>query len=980
MHALSRPARFARSFLRLSAVAALGATSVFASDARLDTAGLRALHAGFDAFHADVGGRWWGYRGPGGGLELLYGNALAPASARISSIEEAAAAAERVLARHPELWGAPLAELHLARSARAGTLYAVHFEQQHRGLAVDGARASVYLAPSGAVAAVTALGVEVPPSLSTTPALSAGEALALVRDAQAPHDGDDFAVSELYLHVTRSAGRARPALAYRVSVHQPALARYEWHVIDAQSGATLAVDPAAAHGGQYSGNVSGVVNASTNPNATLVTAGLPNIEVRVGGAPAATTDANGDYTITATPPVDVDVTLKGPWFDVLNFGGADALPTAVPPFAFGFPEANLVFNLVPTEFETAQATAAYLHARIREYAQAEMSSFVPATDQEIHVNVDVSPATPANACNAYYIFDTAELRFERAHGVCVNTAYSSIFEHEYGHHVDDVFGGPNGKVRLREAIADVFCSFALDHPLIGEDISGPGKFLRTGNNNNTWPLIGTEHAKGTPFFGFAWTARKDLTAQQGTAGTEHAEDLFLGLFPAEPASLLAAFDLVFLMDDGEQPDLSDGSPNYPLLASIAVEKGFTPPETDVLSFVHAPHPETWNQTSALDVVFEAASTSAAALTSAEVEYEVEAGGALIASGTLAAQPYGEPGLWVASIPPPTVLPAIVRYRISIENADGYFRTEPGYQDAYLFAVGDRVGAPLFEDDMEGGANGWTTGGGGNDWERAVPPGVALTELEAPGGTGASTVWGNDITVDGNANGCNPLIPGCERFLRQTGIPLNQSGEIHLRYRRWLTAEDIDDARIEANGLVAWENDAQEDHIDREWVRHDVTLPPLPGVKLLTLEYFLDIAPQGIAAIDTTKAGGWTVDDVEVYALRQAPLLELDLTPSTTSPPLGGNLTLTLQGTPNAPWSLYLSTGKGPITSELGVLRLGFDVLLVAAGTLDAAGTAVFQGAVPSQPIWSGEDLNFQAIAGSPSFLGQISNPVEIVIQ
>jgi hypothetical protein len=88
---------------------------------------------------------------------------------------------------------------------------------------------------------------------------------------------------------------------------------------------------------------------------------------------------------------------------------------------------DFLFNSTPTEFNTAQVNG-LIHTQIVYDFVKSINPNYPGVDIQIPCNVNIN-----NTCNAYYSNRT--INFYRAGGGCVNTCYSTVVYHEYGHFI-----------------------------------------------------------------------------------------------------------------------------------------------------------------------------------------------------------------------------------------------------------------------------------------------------------------------------------------------------------------------------------------------------------------------------------------------------------------------------------------------------------------------------------------------------------------
>jgi hypothetical protein len=286
--------------------------------------------------------------------------------------------------------------------------------------------------------------------------------------------------------------------------------------------------------------------------------------------------------------------------------------------AFG---ADVEFNVgSPNQFDTAQVTG-YFHTDVVHDWLGDVYTRPPlslATPLAIDLAIPVQVNDPALIANAFYTRMSAggpSVRFFAGTGINrPNTCYDTVAYHEYGHFLDDSFGGIGGgsdplSVELRgrglsEGIGDVAALYLSLNPNLGEDFFGPNTTIRNyalpttavrGAKNRQYlceecakvpdpsgALVPQQHAQGQAFGGFAWDVHQAM-------GATAAEDRVLGALTFN-ASLMRDVVLdAFLLDDspafGGDGDPTNKSPNYDALCIAACKHGFDcPPIPDFGKF------------------------------------------------------------------------------------------------------------------------------------------------------------------------------------------------------------------------------------------------------------------------------------------------------------------------------------------------------------------------------------------------------------
>jgi hypothetical protein len=301
---------------------------------------------------------------------------------------------------------------------------------------------------------------------------------------------------------------------------------------------------------------------------------------------------------------------------------------------------------------------------------------------------------------------------------------------------------------------------------------------------------------------------------------------------------------------------------------------------------------------------------------------------------------------------------------------------PKGDDAFRFAVGRKT--VLFADDLDGGAPGWTHAliAGQDDWNLGDPQTLGTNAYDPLTPYSGSACWGNDLQVtSANQNGL--YQSNAENVLRSPFVNASGKTGVRIRYRRWLTIESgqFDQATLSLNGQQVFANPSTGDLLDTSWTLQDHRAPAADGVASFQVEWRLK-ADGGV------NRGGWTIDDVEIYALEATPVLSMGLASTPANPTIGTTFTFDLSGTPGASWTLYASTGPGPEALDgfgvVDVATAGAAVFLT--GVMPAGGAESIPIGLPFLPQLVGVHLYWQGTVDAPGALTQISNGIEQVFQ
>jgi hypothetical protein len=392
------------------------------------------------------------------------------------------------------------------------------------------------------------------PQVETTPVISETAAVTRSRQALRNRTGR-LRRSEL---VIRQLG-PRLELVWQVAI-QGSHARALVIASGPRAGSSAVVDDRVFAGGQVTGFFA--QDGAPGGAGTVLSAGLRNLQVNAAGA-SAMTDENGSFTLDVADGTPVSATLTGQAVAVNNLAGPTltATATAGPEIALGFADG------AAGQLDLAQVNGYVYVDRVRSFLE---SNGVPSAA----LGVLTTNVNLFSTCNAYYMPGEVSINFFQAGNGCNNTAIDTVIYHEYGHYVDDVFGGILGG-GLSEGWGDLLACLARQSPELGEDFfTGSSAPLRTCDNSYVYPPGGNDevHALGQAWSGFGWHARAGLIAALGAGeGDALARALLLPSLPSNAADIPAAVREVFLRDD-DDGDLANLTPHWPILLAAAEQR------------------------------------------------------------------------------------------------------------------------------------------------------------------------------------------------------------------------------------------------------------------------------------------------------------------------------------------------------------------------------------------------------------------------
>ncbi len=329
-----------------------------------------------------------------------------------------------------------------------------------------------------------------------------------------------------------------------------------------------------------SGTVSAIRTEGLGPQGTS-SVGLSALRGSLvsGGGNQTYSQENGDYLLTsASNNFTVLAELQGGWGNVSSLSAANI--TASEPSGSG--NVDLVFDGGGDTHLIAQLNAFHFIEQSYRLFVDSPGGF-PAMSTPVNATTGMS-----GTCNAFYDPSQQLLRFLRAGGGCVDSAYSTVVMHEFGHHVVNSLNLAQGA--FGEGYGDSLAIVYLQTGVIGQDFQGPGLHVRSvGASNVTVPCSTGIHfcgqALGKFWFNLGISLRNDL----GTvAGQEALETIFVDwsgmtLGGANGYPIRDEIVLEVLVASDDDGDLSNGAPYWNNICSAASAGGLTCPDLATLS-------------------------------------------------------------------------------------------------------------------------------------------------------------------------------------------------------------------------------------------------------------------------------------------------------------------------------------------------------------------------------------------------------------
>lgn len=382
--------------------------------------------------------------------------------------------------------------------------------------------------------------------------------------------------------------------------------KYEFFV-DASTGNIAFARNAILHGtADVGGTVMGYGSPGLLPDDTYNPPALlpmPMIRVAVTGGNNAFTDTAGSFIINnaLAGPLTVSAGVTGGrWTTVDNNAGGEISASVTGIFPPG--PADIVLNSpappAGNSFTTAQVNAFIHQTLAHNYFRDRAPSFT-ALDSSVPANVNLN-----STCNAFFDSIALSTNYYRqgestqSPGVfCVNTAFSTVVAHEYGHFIVNRLGLAQGA--FGEGFSDTIAMLLYDTGVVGQGfrLGNPASNVRNPEAANTpYPCPascgGGSHCCGQIIGGVVREMRNNFVAAYGLeTGLELVRQLHvdwalitgggIGSNSAHPQTAIE-----FLTVDDIDSNLNNGTPNYALICDAFAQHGIACPALAPVDFVY----------------------------------------------------------------------------------------------------------------------------------------------------------------------------------------------------------------------------------------------------------------------------------------------------------------------------------------------------------------------------------------------------------
>jgi len=371
---------------------------------------------------------------------------------------------------------------------------------------------------------------------------------------------------------------AEPRLAYRIEAENDHPERW-LYLVDATTGEILYSEDRIQHV-DVTGTVTG--NGTADAKADICSSESPlrmhYSRVNIGGT-IAFADDNGNFVLSnpGTTDVTVDSPIRGEWFQVFNFQGAEESlsMTVTPPGP-----ANFVHNTVGTEHVRAQVNG-YVHANIvRDHVVKynPLYPFMNVTDSPVYVN-RTDGFCPDNAW-----WDPGDLSINFCSAGGSNTAFGSVIYHEYGHHLVNAAG--SGQDQYGEGMGDVMSVIITDDPGTGYGFGGSCTFpLRSADNSLQYPCTAEAHSCAGLISGAVWDTRNELIITEPANYLDILSNLSINAMLVHTgSSITPQIAIDFLTLDDDNATIDDGTPHHDEICTGFGEHNLDCPPLVLLQF------------------------------------------------------------------------------------------------------------------------------------------------------------------------------------------------------------------------------------------------------------------------------------------------------------------------------------------------------------------------------------------------------------
>ncbi len=349
--------------------------------------------------------------------------------------------------------------------------------------------------------------------------------------------------------------------------------------VDARSGRIVSAEERVCQV-DIPGTVEVIRTDGTLPQGTAPVTNFPLQGAQVTGDGVTTWSAeDGSFLLTTNnQDFTVQAGLVGQWGNVIS----NISPAVVATAGSDTGGTQLILNDPPETADTAQANAFHYMGEAMRFYTDSPGGF-PAMVTPVNATTGLT-----GSCNAFYDPAQTRLMFLQAGGGCVDSAYSSVVLHEFGHHVVSSLGLV--QQAFGEGYGDSLSVVYLGEGVVGRNFSGPGLHVRNVETAGVVvPCNGGIHFCGQALGGFWFDLRETLVSQYGaTAASTMLRSLFVDwssitLGGSSGQAFHYNMVLEILAADDVDGNILNGTPNYQAICDAAQLRGILCPELITLN-------------------------------------------------------------------------------------------------------------------------------------------------------------------------------------------------------------------------------------------------------------------------------------------------------------------------------------------------------------------------------------------------------------
>lgn len=550
-------------------------------------------------------------------------------------------------------------------------------------------------------------------------------------------------------------------------------------------------------------DVTGTVKGMATPGAKAnictdeILFNYPWAKVDISGGSTVYADGSGNFTIpnAGAGSVTVRSYVDGLYFTIDNRAGSEeTLSTSVTPPG----PVNFVHCQTVTDQVLAQTNIYVAGNQCRDWILSQNPSF-PGISTETGVLTVVNRTDGYCPCNAWSSSADGSINFclPGVSGTCTcpNTAWQSVLNHEYGHHVVDKTS--SGQDEYGEGMADCISMLPVDDPNLGYGFcSDCNAGLRTANNTCQYSATscsscGSEsHDCGMLLSGIVWSIRNQLIVTEPTDYLSILSEMVVNSIMVHTGTSInqqIAIDFLALDDNDSNP--SNGTPHHAEICAGFSAHGISCPALPPVSFEYPsgrPATATPNLATTFPVNVVALANNPVAGTG-QLHYSLDGGSYTAVSMTETTANH-----YIATLPAADCNHRYNWYVSAQASGVGTVNDPSNAPTAsYSTIVATGTTTP-FQDDFETD-KGWTVGDTGDNattglWTRNVPQ-ATTAQPGADHSDPGTMCWVTDYRAGSSVGSYD--VDGGKTTLKSPTINLSAVSEPTIGYWRWYSNDKGD---------------------------------------------------------------------------------------------------------------------------------------------------------------------------------------------